>query len=92
MIKKFNISDFITKNDKKSGIRIYPSLGCELVILDCENRGAIIELELYNTIKWWLTKIDSSLIRNIKRTSIIKSELVSKVFSSPISYFNNGHC
>lgn len=76
-------------NNKKCGVRIYPGPTCELVILDCDNRGAIIDLKVYDEIKIWLKKIESSLIRHRKRTDIIKSELMTRVFS-PKS-FNYGH-
>jgi len=71
---------YIIFKTKKSGIRIYPSPCCELVILDCENKGALIDLELYDTVKNWLITMESEMARHIKRTALIKLELVSKVF------------
>lgn len=64
------------------GLKIYPTKKCLLAIIDCENKGAYINYDFYEAIRNWLDSIPREMERQQHRTSIIRNELLMRIFKS----------
>ena len=60
------------------GLTIYPTSKCQNVIIDCDNRGKVIKMEIYETVKSWLSEIPREQERHAKRVERIKRELLER--------------
>lgn len=63
---------------KRYGVLIYPTRKCHLPILDCDNSGTKIELNLYKKIQDWFKTVSTSYERQSERTDTISRELIEK--------------
>lgn len=65
---------------KKQGVTLYPTYDCYMPIINLD-RGAKIDIQVYQTIQGWKRSIPTSFERQAERTSIVERELVERVFS-----------
>ena len=68
---------------KRYGVLIYPTRNCHIPILDRGNSGAIISLELYETIQNWIKTLSTSYERQSNRVYLISRELIEKTSIIP---------
>jgi hypothetical protein len=65
---------------KRHGLLIYPTRSCHLPILDRDNNGAKISLQLYETVQNWFKTLSTSYERQSERVYIIERELIEKTW------------
>jgi len=80
-----NILFRVKKSDiiRVYGLKIYPTKTCQMVIMNCDNRGQIIKCEIYEAVKTWLTEIPREQERHQARTDVIRRELIGHTIVLP---------
>lgn len=67
-----------TPKSKKYGVLIFPTLTCIPSIINIDNRGYIIKVQMYEEICKWIKEVPCPLERHQRRTDKIKFELIEK--------------
>ena len=63
---------------KRYTVLIYPTRKCHMPILDRNNGGAIISLQLYENIQNWFKTLSTSYERQSNRVYVLARELIEK--------------
>lgn len=63
---------------KRYAVLVYPTRKCRIPILDRNNGGAIISLDLYENIQNWFKTLSTSYERQSERVYTIERELIEK--------------
>ena len=77
-----------TPKNKKYGVLIFPDQYYKPLIINADNRGCSMKIEMYESICSWLKSIVTPFERQIQRTDTVKEELIQKGFIREFPFYN----